>query len=159
MQARVFFSRWWQRHFEFQTARVAVEGRSNAVWNTHARLQTSLLMRFLGQSVCIWWWCVSAARATVFQSFHPVLKQQQNFIKIMFSCIPFPVWPYPPKIMEKLFYTGKLYGLTGMQLSIFPHCFHLWPIYEWPYVVLPFLFEKWNKPSLDWHDSNLPPRH
>ena len=33
----------------------------------------------------------------------------------MFSWIHFPVWPYPPKIMEKkVFYTGKLYGLTGM---------------------------------------------
>ena len=33
----------------------------------------------------------------------------------MFSCIHFPVWPYPPKIMDFLkFYTGKLYGLTGM---------------------------------------------
>ena len=31
----------------------------------------------------------------------------------MFSCIRFPIWPYPPKIMI-LFYTGKLYGLTGM---------------------------------------------
>ena len=26
----------------------------------------------------------------------------------MFSCIHFPVWPYPPRIMKKLFYTGKL---------------------------------------------------
>ena len=42
------------------------------------------------------------------------LKQQQNLMKIMFSCTHFPVWPYPQKIMKKLFYTGKLYGLTGM---------------------------------------------
>ena len=43
------------------------------------------------------------------------LKQQQNLMKIMFSCIHFPVWPYPPKIMrENVFYIGKLYGLTGM---------------------------------------------
>ena len=27
------------------------------------------------------------------------LKQQQNLVKIMFSCIHFPIWPYPPKIM------------------------------------------------------------
>ena len=24
------------------------------------------------------------------------LKQQQNLMKIMFSCIHFPIWPYPP---------------------------------------------------------------
>ena len=36
-------------------------------------------------------------------------------MKIMFSCIHFPVWPYPPQNNEKtVFYTGKLYGLTGM---------------------------------------------
>ena len=32
------FFRWWQQHFEFQPVRVAVEGRSNAVQNTHVRL-------------------------------------------------------------------------------------------------------------------------
>ena len=43
------------------------------------------------------------------------LKQQQNLVKIMLSCIHFPIWPYPPKNNEKnVFYTGKLYGLTGM---------------------------------------------
>ena len=42
------------------------------------------------------------------------LKQQQNLMKIMFSCIHFPIWPYPPQNNEKL-YTGKLYGLTGMK--------------------------------------------
>ena len=42
MQAGVLFFRWWLRRFEFQPARVAVEGRSNVVRNTHAaRLQTS----------------------------------------------------------------------------------------------------------------------
>ena len=36
-------------------------------------------------------------------------------MKIMFSCIHFLIWPYPPQIMKKnVFYTGKLYGLTGM---------------------------------------------
>ena len=39
-------------------------------------------------------------------------------MKIMFWCIHFPVWPYPPKIMiKKKKYTGKLYGLTGMITS------------------------------------------
>ena len=38
------------------------------------------------------------------------LKQQQNLMKIMFSCIHFPVWPYPPKIMIfYIFYTGDRY--------------------------------------------------
>ena len=47
MQAGVFcFFRWYQRHFEFQSARVAVEGRNNVVLNMHAQLQISLLKRF-----------------------------------------------------------------------------------------------------------------
>ena len=42
------------------------------------------------------------------------LKQQQN----VFSCIHFPIWPYPPQNNEKnVFYTSKLYGLTGMTVS------------------------------------------
>ena len=45
-QGLLFFC-WWQQHFEFQPARVAVEGRSNVVRNTHARLQISLPTRFL----------------------------------------------------------------------------------------------------------------
>ena len=45
------------------------------------------------------------------------LKQQQNLMKIVFSCTHFPILPYPPKIMKKnVFYTGKLYGLTGMYI-------------------------------------------
>ena len=43
----LLFFRWHQRHFEFQLAHVAVEGRSNVVLNMHAQLQISLLMRFL----------------------------------------------------------------------------------------------------------------
>ena len=47
------------------------------------------------------------------------LKQQQNLMKIMFSCIHFPAWPYPPQNNEKnVFYTGKLYRLTGMQCGM-----------------------------------------
>ena len=46
------------------------------------------------------------------------LKQQQNLMKIMFSCISFPICLYLPQIMKKnVFYTGKLYGLTGMRLA------------------------------------------
>ena len=45
------------------------------------------------------------------------LKQQQNLMKIVLSCIHFPIWPYPPKIMIfLLFYTSKLYRLTGMHV-------------------------------------------
>ena len=45
-----------------------------------------------------------------------LLSLKQNCMKIMFSCIHFPVWPNPPKIMRKtnVFYPGKLFGLTGM---------------------------------------------
>ena len=32
------------------------------------------------------------------------VKQQQNLMKIMFSCIHLPVWPYPPKIMKKMYF-------------------------------------------------------
>ena len=47
------------------------------------------------------------------------LKQQQNLMKIMFSCIHFPIWPYHPKIiLKKVFYTSKLYGLTGMYMGL-----------------------------------------
>ena len=45
VRGRLFF-RWWQRHFEFQPARVAVEW-NNVVRNTHTRLQISLPTRFL----------------------------------------------------------------------------------------------------------------
>ena len=75
----------------------------------------------IGQSVCIWQWRTLAACSTVFQSLLS-LKQQQNLMKIMFSCIHFPVSipppppppPPPPKGDFLIFYTGKLYGLTGM---------------------------------------------
>ena len=43
----LLFFCWYLQHFEFQLACVAVEGRGNAVLNMHARLQISLLMRFL----------------------------------------------------------------------------------------------------------------
>ena len=38
---------WYQQHFEFQSAHVTVEGRSNVVLNIHVQLQISLLTRFL----------------------------------------------------------------------------------------------------------------
>ena len=38
---------WWQRHFEFQQARVAVGGKCSDVQNTHAQLKILFVMRFL----------------------------------------------------------------------------------------------------------------
>ena len=43
----LLFFCWYQQHFEFQSAHVAMEGRSNVVLNMNAQLQISLLMRFL----------------------------------------------------------------------------------------------------------------
>ena len=37
------------------------------------------------------------------------LKQQQNLMKIMFSCIHFPTWPYPPPHPPKNNNNEKLY--------------------------------------------------
>ena len=49
-----------------------------------------------------------------FSNFLFSLKQQQNLMKSVFSCIHFSLWPYPPKIIIFFkFYTGKLYGLTA----------------------------------------------
>ena len=46
-------------------------------------------------------------------------------MKITFSCVHFPVWQYPPPNNEKpVFYTGKLYGLTGMQYLLTDVLFH-----------------------------------
>ena len=47
--------------------------------------------------------CVSC----LFDSFSIILlslKQQQNLVKIMLSCIHFPIWPDLPKIMKKLYF-------------------------------------------------------
>ena len=50
-------------------------------------------------------------------------------MKIMFSCIHFPIWLYLPKIMKKtVFYTGKLYGLTGMTQNT--HIFRVSPLFK-----------------------------
>ena len=43
----LLFLCWWQQHFEFQPTCVAMEGRSNVVRNTHARLQISFPTKFL----------------------------------------------------------------------------------------------------------------
>ena len=50
-------------------------------------------------------------------------------MKIMFSCIHFPVWPYPPQNNDFFkFYTGKLYGLTGTA-HMSENCFHFYVLY------------------------------
>ena len=112
------FFRWQQQHFKFQPAGVAVEERSSVVQNTHARLQISLLTRLLSLlpvSVHL----AMACDGCSFDSFSIVLlslKRQQN-MKIMFSCIHFPIGPYPPPPNNEktVFYSGKLRGLTGMR--------------------------------------------
>ena len=64
--------------------------------------------------------CVHLAMACVGCSFNSFsifllsLKQQQNLMKVIFSCIHFSIWPYLPPMIFKNIYTGKLYGLTGM---------------------------------------------
>ena len=45
------------------------------------------------------------------------LKQQQNLMKIMFSCIHFPIRPYPPKIMKNLYFI--LVNCTGWQVCTY----------------------------------------
>ena len=88
--------RWWQHHFEFQLAHVAVEGRSNVVLNTRAQLQISLPMRLL--SLCtrpgsVHLAMLMACVSCLFNSFSVFLLslKQQNLMKIMFSCIHFPI--------------------------------------------------------------------
>ena len=72
-----------------------------------------LAFRTMPVSVLLAMECVGCS----FDSFSVFLLslKQQNLMQIMFSCIHFPVWPYPPQNNDIfLFYTGKLYGLTGM---------------------------------------------
>ena len=45
--------------------------------------------------------------------------KQQNLMKIMFSCIHFPVWPYPPKIM--IFFYFILVNCMGWQVWFCHH--------------------------------------
>ena len=93
--------RWWQRHFEFQLAHVAVEGRSNVVLNIHAWLQISLPVRLL--SLCTRPVSVHLAMACVgclFDSFSVfLLSLKQNKISWKL-CFPVSIFQYghiPPK--------------------------------------------------------------
>ena len=99
---------WWQWRFEFQLARVAVEGKSSDVQNTHAQLKISFPMRFLSllheASQCAFGNGVCRLLIQQFSVFLLCFIQQQNRMKLMFSCIHFPIWPYPPKIMIFFFF-------------------------------------------------------
>ena len=95
----LLFFCWWQRHFEFQPAHVAVGGRSNVVRNTHTRLQISqdfLAYHTRPVSVHLAMACVSCSFDS-FSIFLLSLKPQQNLMKNVFSWIHFPIWPYPPQ--------------------------------------------------------------
>ena len=127
----------WQQHFEFQPACVAMEGSSNVVRNTHAQLY-EFKSHFQWDFLAYCTWPVSVPHFTIgvtfdmamtcvnwsfdsFSIFLLSLKQQQNLMKIMFSCIHFTLWPYPPKyiyIFLNLLYNRKLYGLTGMMCTL-----------------------------------------
>ena len=92
-----------------------MEGRSSVVLNTHAQQD---LLAYCTRPVSVH--LVMACTGCSFNSFSVFLLslKQQNLMKIMFSYIHFPVWPYPPKIMIfYVLYTGKLYGLTGWKLK------------------------------------------
>ena len=115
----LLFFHWQQRHFEFQPACVAVEGRSNVVLNTHARLQISLPTRFLSlshqASQCAFGdgvrWLLVQQFFSLFAQFKTTTKSHVNYVFLY----PFSSMAISPQNNEKtVFYTGKLYGLTGM---------------------------------------------
>ena len=62
----------------------------------------------------IWQWRVSAARSTIFQFFalfYTTTKSHETYVFLY----PFSNMAISPQNNEKnVFYTGKLYGLTGM---------------------------------------------
>ena len=119
----LFFFFWWQQHFEFQLACVAVEGRNNVVvLNIHAQLQILLSARFLHLSLlykasqCAFGDDVRQLLVqqffSLFAQFKTTVKSHENYVFLY----PFSNMAISPKIMKKLFYTHKLYGLTGVQL-------------------------------------------
>ena len=87
------------------------------------------------------------------------LKRQRNLMKMMFSCIHFPIWPYPPKIMKKLYFI--LVNCMGWQVCCthaavacccvvlnVPHCpcmrgkchHHTTPIYAWRKCIYMYMY-------------------
>ena len=80
--------------------------------------------------------CVSCSFDS-FSIFLLSLKQQQNLVKIMFSCIHFPIWPYPPKIMKKMYFI--LVNCMGWQL---------WQLNCWNFKLLSSDANLWPSPPL-----------
>ena len=118
----LLFFHWQQQHFELQPACVAVEGRSSVVLKMQAQLQISLSLRFFsllhwaspcvfGDGVC---WLLIQQFFSLFAQFKTATKSHENYVSLdqLFYMAIFP----PLSIRNFLFYTGKLYGLTGMWL-------------------------------------------
>ena len=103
----LLFFHWWQWHFEFHLGEIHTHD-----FRSHFQ-QDFLAYCTRPVSVHLAMVCVSCSFDSFSISFLLSLKQQ-NLMKIMFSCIHFPIWPYPSQIMKKLFCTSKLYGLTGI---------------------------------------------
>ena len=106
MPARVFCFSLVAAAFWIPTACVAVEGRSDVV-HMHD-FKSHFHWDFL--AYCTRPVSVHLATASVGCSFNSFsvfllgLKQQQNLMKIMFSFIHFPIWPYSPQNNEKLYF-------------------------------------------------------
>ena len=65
--------------------------------------------------MCIWRWRVAAAQQffSIFAQFKTTTKSHENYVFLY----PFSSMAISPQNNEKIvFYTGKLYGLTGMLL-------------------------------------------
>ena len=99
----LLFFCWWQQHFEFQPAHVAMEGRSNVVQNTHVGLQISLLTIFLsllheasqcalGNGMC---WLLIQQFFSIFAWFKTTTKSHENYV----SLYPFSSMAISPQIM------------------------------------------------------------
>ena len=98
---------------------MAVDRRNIVVLNTHAQLQISLLMRFLSllhlASQCAFddGVCQLFIQQffSLFAQFKTTTKSHENYVFLH----PFSSMAISPWNNEKtVFYTGKLYGLTGM---------------------------------------------
>ena len=99
----LLYFRWWQRHFEFQPAHVAMEGRSNVCEIPHVRLQISLLTIFLsllheasqcafGNGMCR---LLVQQFFNIFAWFKTTTKSRENYV----SLYPFSNMAISPQIM------------------------------------------------------------
>ena len=87
----------WQRKEEAMLCKIHMHDFKSHFWQDFLAYCTRLVsvhlaMVFVGSSFDSFW------------IFWISLKQQQNLMKIMFSCIHLPIWPYPPKIMIFLYF-------------------------------------------------------